>query len=315
MSSTGDQILHTLAYFDIFRYPLTGAEINMFHGDLTDQTTIDKALDTLKNEGAVFSNGSFYALHNNPFLFERRIKGNREAKKLLVLAGKVGRFLYRFPFVRGVGISGSLSKQFAEADADLDFFIITSPNRVWVARTFLHILKKCSFLFRRQHWFCMNYFVSTTSQVIAEKNIFTATEVVTLLPVCGKKTFVDFFMANDWAYNYYPNMLYPPELPLLADRQGLLKSLIEKLLSGKAGDMLDQYWFRITEKRWKQKEKTERNSKGFPMGLKAEKQAARPRPEYFQQKILDAYAKKSALLDKEVLVDSTDDYFLRKEII
>jgi hypothetical protein len=95
--------------------------------------------------------------------------------------------LYRFPFVRGIGISGSLSKNYADEDADIDFFIITSRNHLWIARTFLHGLKKLSFLVGKQDWYCMNYFIDEEALVIAEKNIFTATEVVTLKPVCGEK--------------------------------------------------------------------------------------------------------------------------------
>ena len=297
MSLTGNQILHTLAYFDIFRYPLTGNEINMYHGGMAGETQIAENLDELVRTKQVFTNGSFYGLYKNPLLFERRLKGNQHANELLPLARKVGRFLYHFPFVRAVGISGSLSKQFAEPDADLDFFIITATGRVWVARTLLHLLKKISFLFGRQHWFCMNYFIAGSAPVIEEKNIFTATEIVTLIPVCGKKFFADFFAANAWVNTYYPKINLSANLVPVEDKpDGFLKKTTEKILSGKAGDRLDDYWLKLTSKRWADKEKNRVNKKGFPMGLKAEKQAARPRPEYFQQKILDAYAKRTALL-------------------
>ena len=39
-----------------------------------------------------------------------------------------------FPFVRAVGISGSLSKQYADENSDIDYFIITAANRLWIAK-------------------------------------------------------------------------------------------------------------------------------------------------------------------------------------
>jgi len=86
--------------------------------------------------------GEFYCLFNNYALAERRKKGNDAAAKLLKKADKAANFIAAFPFVKGVAISGSLSKKFADEDADIDFFIITAANRLWLARTFLHLFLK-----------------------------------------------------------------------------------------------------------------------------------------------------------------------------
>src|SRR6202022_4223033 len=89
--------------------------------------------------------------------------------------------------------------------SDIDFFIITKANRLWIARTLMHLFKKLTFLTGHQGWYCMNYYVDEEALQIEEKNIFTATELITLLPVCGNGTMEEFFRANNWASSYFPN--------------------------------------------------------------------------------------------------------------
>jgi hypothetical protein len=53
----------------------------------------------------------------------------------------------------------------------------------------------------------MNYFVDEAQLTIEEKNIYTATEVATLLPLTGAKTFNQFYTANRWVKEFLPNYL------------------------------------------------------------------------------------------------------------
>src|SRR2546430_6574247 len=93
----------------------------------------------------------------------------------------------------------------AKFTTDIDFFIITSANRLWIARTCMHLFKKLTFLTGRQHWYCMNYYIDEEALNIEEHNIFTATELITLLPVCGNGTMQRFFQMNSWVSVYFPN--------------------------------------------------------------------------------------------------------------
>ena len=127
-----ESILRALAYFDIFHYPLSAEEIKLFMDLPADCDKLDTALRQLVASFKIYCHSNWYSLHDNPLLAVRRQRGNQRASELIYKAHKIGRFLYRFPFVRAVGISGSLSKQFASEDADIDFFIITrnQPHRL-----------------------------------------------------------------------------------------------------------------------------------------------------------------------------------------
>ncbi|MGZ8553146.1 MAG: nucleotidyltransferase domain-containing protein [Chitinophagaceae bacterium] len=186
-------ILKVLAYFDIFHYPLTKNEIRKFLDHPLSEINFEESLEQMLSDEVIFLHNDFYSLQNNSLLAQRRKEGNRKAGKLLPKAFKIGRFLFHFPFVRAVFISGSLSKNFADEKADIDFFVITKANRLWIARTIMHLFKKLTFLTGHQHYFCMNYYIDEEALLIEDQNIFTAMEVATLVPVCGRKTIDSFF--------------------------------------------------------------------------------------------------------------------------
>ena len=123
-------IVKALAYFDIFNYPLTQEEIYNFLDQSVEMEVVMATLFQLVEEKRIFRLGSFYSLQPDPALRTRRTAGNHKAEILLKKAYRVGGFLYQFPFVRGIGISGSLSKNFADQQTDIDFFIITRTNRL-----------------------------------------------------------------------------------------------------------------------------------------------------------------------------------------
>ena len=282
-------ILATLAYFNMFDYPLKKREIFIFLANPDDQHEFEEALNNLVDESAVFRVGEFYSLHNNFSLSERRIKGNEKAVLMLKKANKVAKFISCFPYVRAVAVSGSLSKNFADDTADIDFFIITAANRLWIARSFLHLFKKLTFLTNMQHYYCMNYFVDETEPVIVEKNIYTSIEIATLLPLRGTVVFENFYTANSWTKKFLPNN-YMRISSAKEPGSSWLKWIIEKMFSNKMGDRLDNYFMKMTANRWNRKTKNGiKNSRGVIMSLQADKHYSKPDPANFQQKLLQLY--------------------------
>lgn len=287
-----ESILKALAYFDIFQYPLLQSEIIAFSDQPLNESLLEKTLEQLLNEKKIFRLNNFYSLQNNFLLAEKRIQGNRRAEHLLPKAMKIGRFLFKFPYVRAIGISGSLSKHYADENADIDFFIITKTNRVWIARTLMHFFKKFTFITRRQHFYCMNYYVDEVTLQMEDKNIFTAIEVKTLLPACGKETLDNFFTANKWSDEFLP-ACNCRRLQNIDSPGGWFKKFIEWILNNKIGDRIDNYLLKISSQRWKRKEQHgKQNKKGQTMGLITGKHFARSNPESFQEKLLTLYDEK-----------------------
>jgi hypothetical protein len=286
-------ILKVFAYFDIFNYPLSIEDIVLFLDMETEEYPVKRELDMLVKEGSLFRTGPFYSLQNNPGLAEKRNHSREHADELLPIATKGARLLFQFPFVRGVFISGSLSKRCADDKADIDYFIVTSANRLWIARTLMHLFKKLTYLRGRQHRYCMNYYVDEDAMEIKEKNIFTATELITLIPASGNGGVINFFKANEWTTRFYPRYHYRNRESLGTPRSSLLKRACERLLDNRLGDRLDDYLRDVTAGRWKKKEdRGDLNLRGLRMSLQCDKHYARPNPETFQQKILARFQRK-----------------------
>lgn len=289
MTGIKRDIIATLAYFNMFKYPLKKREIYTFLGHAADINGFDHALNSLLNESQVFHIGDFYSLENNYSLAMRRYKGNEKAIALLKKAERSAAIISCFPFVKGVAVSGSLSKNFADDNADIDFFIITTANRLWIARTMLHLFKKFTFLVNKQDCFCMNYFIDEAEQDILEKNIYTATEVVTIMPLRGTAIFESFFTINNWTKTFLPNH-YMRISSGKEIKYSWLKQGAERIFQNKAGDKLDNFFMHLTAKSWKSKtRRNKKNSKGLLMELHTDKHFSKPSPQHFQGKLLKRY--------------------------
>lgn len=293
-------ILKVLVYFDIFHYPLTSQEIKSF----LDRSVVDKdftkTIDELVLAKKIFRLDEFYALQNDPSLIERRKKGNEQAAILLMKARQIASRLYKFPYIKAIGVSGSVSKNFADEHADIDYFIITKANRLWIARTLLHLFKKSPFVKNSDRHYCMNYFIDEAELLIEEKNIYTATEVFTLIPVAGNGRMKKFFLANEWSHSYFPNRSLPPVKEDVKRSRSWLKNLAESFLNNKLGDWLDNYFMKLTTKRWKKKEEEQKlNTKGERMGLKTSKHCSKPNPIFFHDWFMSKYERRLEEMEKE----------------
>jgi hypothetical protein len=285
-------ILKTLAYFDMFDYPLTQKEIKFFLGQPTVLSAINEHLKLLMVDKIVFQVDEFYSLQMNLKLAERRRKGNAAAIKEMKNAEYAASILSKFPYIKGIAVSGSLSKNYCDESTDIDFFMITSAGRLWIARTFLHIFYKFAWLAGKQRLFCLNYYIDEQAMEIEEKNIFTAIEIVTLLPMKGGEVLERFIQANAWTKKHLPMSAsigdHPPVI-----KKGIVAALIEKFFNGPVGDTLDKWLMRLTKKRWDKKVRQHKtNQKGINIGMLVNRHYSKPDPKNFQDKILARYEQK-----------------------
>jgi predicted nucleotidyltransferase len=285
-------ILATLSYFDIFDYPLTQTEIVQF---LKTDYCHEEFFDDLQNlamESWIYKMDEFYSLREDYSLVQRRREGNLRAKHMLKTAEKIAGFLSAFPFVKGVAVSGSLSKNFADENSDIDFFIITERNKLWLARTFMHCFKKVAILLNKEDLFCMNYYIDEEMLQIKEKNIYTAIEIATLLPLRGIEVFKEFFKQNDWSKNFLPNhslrVSYVEET-----RNPFFKNAIEFIFRNSFGNLVDLLLMNISTYLWRKKTmKGKLNKRGIVLSMDASRHYAKPSPMAFQKKFMALYEKK-----------------------
>ena len=156
----------------------------------------------------------------------------------------------------------------------------------------MHLFKKLTYLFGKQHYYCMNYYVDEEALSIQEKNAFTAIEIATLIPVCGNGSMENFFVANPWIQMYYPNYVVDAE-SRKNSKHSWFKKIAELVLNILPSNKLDNYLMKLTARRWKRKEEEQRiNRSGRRMGLHTNKHFSKPNPEHLQRQILELYEKR-----------------------
>ena len=292
-------IIRTLAYYDIFSYPLTAAEIYYNLGNNhTSLEEIKRELVNLTSNNLIFCKGDFFLLNDDENYVLRRRKGNELAKKRLKTARKVSGFISRFPFIRGILLSGSISKGFMDEDSDIDYFVITHPDRVWFSRLMLMLFKKL-FLFNSKKIFCINYFVDSEKLEIEEKNIFTATEIVTLLPTFGKVIYEEFYAKNSWIKQFYPNYPKRQTDEVLDRKNGIIKSLLEKILGKKFGDKIDDFAMTIFDK-FNRKKYKNYDKEEFQVAFKSSKKESKHHPKFFQKTVLEEFNRRIRSLENRL---------------
>jgi hypothetical protein len=293
MDALQESILRVVAYFDVFHYPVTAEEILHFMNKPCNEQTLHLALNELLRDEKIFKAKEFHSLCSDQTLTRKRINANTAAIKQMKIAKSVGAFLAWFPFIRGIAVSGSLSKNVAYEDSDIDFFIITKENRLWLSKLFFGSFIKVATLLGYKKWFCLNYVVDETFLEVPEKNIFTATEIITLVPLYGTYLFDRFFKANDWMYDFFPN--HPIKVHSAKEVPRILaRKFIEWLLNNKHGNKADSLIMHYLDKRWKKlTAKYKFTETGFQLGtMMTDKHFCRPYPQHFQQKILEKYDEK-----------------------
>ncbi|KGO95979.1 nucleotidyltransferase domain-containing protein [Flavobacterium enshiense] len=298
------EALKTILYFSIFRHPLKMEEIHKYttHADISETL---KEIDYLIEEKILSKVDEFYVYGSDLDSVTKRLKGNLGVKKAMTIAKKKAHFIAKFPFVKAVGISGSLSKGYFDEDSDIDFFVITEPDRLWITRTFLMLYKKI-FLLNSRKYFCINYFISTQNLEIEEKNRFTATEIKTLIPLQGKSAFEAFYKSNNWIDNYFGER-DPLQKDVPDSTKPIVSKGIETILRLKPCSSLDSFFRKITVLKWKTKFK-DMPREDFQIALKSTRNISKHHPSYFQKKVILALNEKYREFHKQYNIELPEEH-------
>lgn len=274
--------LKTILYFSIFRYPLTLEEIHSYTNNASVNETINE-LETLISDDIISKIDTFYVYNKDFDSVTKRLKGNIQAQKVLSIAKKRAKYIAKFPFVMAVGVSGSLSKGYYDDKSDIDFFVITKPNKLWICRTLLMAYKKI-FLLNSRKYFCINYYISTQHLEIEEKNRFTATELKTLIPMEGKEIFSAFYSNNLWIKNYFSK--FETNLDTISNtKKPFISKSIEFIFNTGLGEITDNLFKKITIRKWKSKFNF-LSIEDFNIALKSTQNISKHHPSNFQKKVI-----------------------------
>ncbi|HEY6951812.1 MAG TPA: hypothetical protein VI758_05360, partial [Bacteroidota bacterium] len=134
--------------------------------------------------------------------------------------------------------------------SDIDFVIATAKNRVWIVRTLCTLLKK-TILFNRKKFFCYNHIVSEDRLEVVDRNLYTAMEVVTLVPMINPALYKKFLNANTWTRAFLPNLcLSEPAEPSVERGISPAERFINAVVPSNTLDSVDRWLMMKWRRAW-----------------------------------------------------------------
>ncbi|HUD44142.1 MAG TPA: hypothetical protein VMR41_01225 [Patescibacteria group bacterium] len=208
-------ILQTLRYSDFFDYPLNLDEIwsYLIVDKPVSKFSLKQQLSKMVGEELSFAS-PFYCLKGREKIFSLRNKRFIISARKLELSEPMISFLRFIPSVELIGISGSLARMNTDEEADIDLFIITAANTLWITRLLVLI---CLQIFGKRRSrkdkkasdkICVNFFMDTENLAFAKnrQDVFTAYEIAQMKIIFVRDNiYTKFIQSNLWIFKILAN--------------------------------------------------------------------------------------------------------------
>lgn len=196
-------ILKTLVYADIFNYPLTLREIHKW--------LIGKKVELRQIK---MGQRQYYCLPGREKIIKIRKQRTKQSKIYFKKAKIISWIFKIIPWIKLVGISGGLAMENASKKDDIDLFVITAKNRLWITR-FL-VLGLLSLIGQRRKRddlpskvagkLCINTLLEEDRLEQANKDIYLAHEVLQMKVLWQRDgVYSKYLEDNSWVFKFLPN--------------------------------------------------------------------------------------------------------------
>jgi hypothetical protein len=237
ISTLETAIQYTVAYADIFDYPLTAQDVHRYLiGRSAALAEVQAALDGIRTLAHV---DGHVTLPERESIVAMRRRRAEAAARMWSRALRYGSAIASLPFVRMVAVSGALAVDNVEDGDDIDYLIVTQPRRLWLSRALIIQLvvrmAGCS-----GDQVCPNYLLSDRALVFRERNLFTAHELAQMVPLAGIDVYARMRRLNAWSSTFLPNAdSQPPSRGTLPPVRSSHSSLAGLALRTPVGTALD----------------------------------------------------------------------------
>ncbi len=246
MNTLSKSVVATIAYYDIFDYPLTSFEVWKYLIDESSETLrledVVKTLDTESVRRHVEHSRGLYFLQGRKSLVSRRLRRGKLAIAKLKGVRRLAYWIRFVPFVRMVALTGSLAMKNSDSSGDWDLLIVLRSGHIWTGRALLtgllHVFGKRRHAEDVADRACLNYWITTESLEIITKDLFSSNEYFFIVPLFGAKEFRKFQEKNLWIRRFRPQyeVMRLSNLACVEDSRfaKMLRDIGEILLSDRA---------------------------------------------------------------------------------
>lgn len=215
MKDLEKEILKTVSFYDIFDYPLTGNEIftNLFQP--TQNCSYFKIIKSLENNNTLKFDQGFYFLPKRKEIVQLRKQRYLITQEKIKKHLKYIKLISRIPTVQSIFICNTLSYVNAQANSDIDLFIITKKNKIWSTRLtaalLMKILNKRPTQTDQKDKICLSFFITEDNlnleQLTIADDVYFYYWISQLLPIYDLNNLhKQFSQENSWLKKHLPNI-------------------------------------------------------------------------------------------------------------
>lgn len=205
-------IVGTIAFFDLFNYPLTGREVWQY---LPIKCVLDDVLLALEAKIAhIDSQNGFYFLSGRNQIIQTRMDRYNFTDEKFKRALWVVKILRFIPWINFVTVSNLIGQHNLRESSDIDLFIITESKRIWLTRflcnSFAQIFGLRPSEKKQKNKICLSFFTSELSLkdflLTDKKDWYFIYWLAGLNPIYDKNnTYERLIEANGWMTDALPN--------------------------------------------------------------------------------------------------------------
>lgn len=211
-SSLEKSVIKTLCWFDIFDRPLTLFELHKFLYEVSDKIKLSDLQDSLIKMAEVSQKQGFYFLSSKQKLVSKRIEQEKIAADKIKLAHKAAK---KICHIAGIKMIGLCNNWYLREGSDIDFFIITAKDRIWLTRllttAWLHFLRLRRHGSKVADRICLSFYVAENNLDIDKIKIkpedpYLDFWAVNMLPIFDRGGFYQKFLdSNSWLKQKFVN--------------------------------------------------------------------------------------------------------------
>jgi len=258
-----DSILKTIAYFDLFDFPLTAEEIKEYLYNYNKPIHIKEikgTLEQMKEDEIIEEIKEHFVLKERVSIVEVRKARKFIAEKLWNRTKLYGQYMRTVPFVRMVAVCNNLSYDNPNEQSDIDLFIVIKPGRMWLARLIISLILQ--FYGVRRHGnkiagrFCLSFFVTTNKLNMEYLQIkpldpYLAYWTKLLSPIYGEEIYEEFKKENEtWIKEKYGlKFSDDSKKHMYVESDSKLKKFFEWLFGGLIGNLIERLLKKSFKKR------------------------------------------------------------------
>lgn len=211
-----ESILDLLAYFAVMNIRLDFDMLYSYLSIKTGHLVVKKQLRSLMRQGKVQCIDNLFGLKGYKYTSQKIPRAHRAI--LLKKARHWSRLIRLVPAVKSIVVINSVAYGNVHSGSDIDLFIVTSPNRIFLTKGFLmYFLKLIKQLEDQQvsaGRFSLGMFV-TTKGVKLEKDMMKvnnpalAPQMITGIPVYGADIWYGILKNDPYLQAHLPNYIWP----------------------------------------------------------------------------------------------------------